>query len=289
MESYCEIIAAFKIRTSNKKGRHISTARAIELLEEYGMETPLGFVKPSPGLLSKSTVNYYLKAWGYDHRTMTRQPPAVRFQAELSNECWHFDLSPSDLKQIKQPNWVSPGRGNPQLMLYSVVDDRSGVLAGHPKLKNDLRRPTMEEIGYRTAVFSLDSIGGCQGAYIQWLLKSCTSEGTPLGELIAAEAIDLLSMRLRTPLQIEQHLSLAFEEAHRMGEKTVTEGIVSSILSKQIDDLEPILTRHGYNVKSLSEQFNAKPAEIRSLFRGLLDPVRTLELQEQMLAAGLPI
>jgi hypothetical protein len=24
MESYCEIIAAFKIRTSNKKGRHIS-------------------------------------------------------------------------------------------------------------------------------------------------------------------------------------------------------------------------------------------------------------------------
>lgn len=177
--------------------------------------------------------------------------------------------------------------------LIEVVEDGGGilsiVLAGHPKLKNDLRRPTMEEIGYRTAVFSLDSIGGCQGPYIEWLLKSCTSEGTSLGELIAAEAIDLLSTRLRTPLQIEQHLSLAFEEAHRMGEKTVTEGIVSSILSKQIDDLEPILTRHGYNVKSLSEQFNAKPAEIRSLFRGLLDPVRTRELQEQMLAAGLPI
>ena len=48
------------------------------------------------------------------------------------------------------------------------------------------------------------------------------------------------------------------------GEKTVTEAIVESILSKQIDDLEPILTRHGYNVKSLSEQFNAQPAEIRS-------------------------
>jgi type II secretory pathway predicted ATPase ExeA len=177
--------------------------------------------------------------------------------------------------------------------LIEVVEDGGGilsiVLAGHPKLKNDLRRPTMEEIGYRTAVFSLDSIGGCQGAYIEWLLKSCTSEGRPLGELIASEAIDLLSTRLRTPLQIEQHLSLAFEEAHRMGEKNVTEGIISSILSKQIDDLEPILTRHGYNVKSLSEQFNAKPAEIRSLFRGLLDPVRTRELQEQMLAAGLPI
>lgn len=127
MERYCEIIAAFKIRTSNKKGRHVSTARAIELLEEYGMETPDGFVQPPPGLLTKSTVNYYLKTWGYDHTSMTRQPPAVRFQAEQSNDCWHFDLSPSDLKQINPPTWVQPGRGNPQLMLYSVVDDRSGA------------------------------------------------------------------------------------------------------------------------------------------------------------------
>lgn len=127
MELYCEVIAAFKIRTCNKKGRHISTVRAIELLEEYGMDTPKGFIKPLKGLLTRSTVNYYLKAWGYDHQRMTRQPPAVRFQAEHSNECWHFDLSPSDLKHVKQPLWVEPGRGNPQLMLYSVVDDRSGV------------------------------------------------------------------------------------------------------------------------------------------------------------------
>ena len=127
MEYYCEVIAAMKIRTSNKKGRHLSTARAIEVLEEYGMETPDGFIQPSKGLLKKSTVNYYLKAWGYDHTSLTRQPPAVRFQAEQSNDCWHFDLSPSDLKSLKQPSWIHPGRGNPQLMLYSVVDDRSGV------------------------------------------------------------------------------------------------------------------------------------------------------------------
>ena len=127
MEKYCEIIAAMKIRTQNKKGRHLSTARAIELLEEYGMETPDGFVQAPPGLLKKSTVNYYLKVWGYDHTSLTRQPPAVRFQAEQSNQCWHFDLSPSDLKHLKNPPWVQSGKGNPQLMLYSVVDDRSGV------------------------------------------------------------------------------------------------------------------------------------------------------------------
>lgn len=127
MENYCEVIAALKIRTSNKKGRHISTSRAIELLEEYGVNTPNGFVQPNKGILTKTTVNRYLKAWGYDTERMTRQPPAVRFQADDSNDCWHFDLSPSDLKHIKQPAWVEPGRGNPLLMLYSVVDDRSGM------------------------------------------------------------------------------------------------------------------------------------------------------------------
>lgn len=51
MERYCEVIAAMKIRTNNKKGRHLSTARAIELLEKYGMETPGGFVQPPKELL----------------------------------------------------------------------------------------------------------------------------------------------------------------------------------------------------------------------------------------------
>jgi len=127
MELYCEVIAAMKIRTCNKKGRHVSTARAIELLEDSGMNTPYGFIQPEKGLLNKTTVNRYLKTWGYDHLTMTRQPPAVRFQADHSNQCWHFDLSQSDLKHVKHPLWVEPGRGNPLLMLYSIVDDRSGV------------------------------------------------------------------------------------------------------------------------------------------------------------------
>ena len=74
MESYKGTIAAFKIRTSNKKGRHISTSRAIELLEEHGVNTPNGFVQPKKGLLTKTTVNRYLKAWGYDTERMNRQP-----------------------------------------------------------------------------------------------------------------------------------------------------------------------------------------------------------------------
>ena len=127
LERYCEIIAAMKIRTANKQGHHLSTAEALRLLETYGIQTPEGHVQAPPAVLKKTTVNRYLKQWGYDHPTLLRQPPAVRFQAQHSNECWHFDLSPSDLKHVKAPVWVQEGRGRPLLMLYSVVDDRSGV------------------------------------------------------------------------------------------------------------------------------------------------------------------
>jgi hypothetical protein len=127
LERYCEVIAALKIRTSNKKGRHLSTPECIRLLEQYGFELPDGSIQAPPNLLKPTTVNRYLKQWGYQYETLNRQPPAVRFQAEHSNQCWHFDLSPSDLKHVKQPLWIDPSRGNPLLMLYSVVDDRSGV------------------------------------------------------------------------------------------------------------------------------------------------------------------
>jgi hypothetical protein len=127
LERYCEIIAAMKVRTTNKKGRHLSTARVIELLEGEGIETPDGLVKAPAGLLNRATVNRHLRNLGYDQAHVTRAPAAVRFQARHANELWQFDLSPSDLEEVEKPLWFEPGRGNPTLMLYSIVDDRSGV------------------------------------------------------------------------------------------------------------------------------------------------------------------
>ncbi len=127
MERFCELVAAMKLRTTNQKGRHLSTGRALELLVEHGIETPDGLVRAPPGLLTRTTVNRYLRAWGLDDGRMGRPTPAQRFQAERVNECWQFDLSPSDLKQVPAPLWVEPGRGPPTLMLFSAVDDRSGV------------------------------------------------------------------------------------------------------------------------------------------------------------------
>ena len=127
LERYCELVAALKLRTTNKKGRHLSTARAIELLEDYGVETPTGLVRAPKGVLSQTTMNAHMNNLGLDQARLTRQPPAVRFQAEHSNDCWQFDLSPSDLKHVEAPLWAEAGRGEPTLMLFSVVDDRSGV------------------------------------------------------------------------------------------------------------------------------------------------------------------
>jgi hypothetical protein len=45
LEHYCELIAALKLRTPNKSGRHLSTGRAIQLLEEHGVETAQGLIK----------------------------------------------------------------------------------------------------------------------------------------------------------------------------------------------------------------------------------------------------
>jgi hypothetical protein len=43
-------------------------------------------------------------------------------------------------------------------------------------------------------------------------------------------------------------------------------------LAKDINGLEPRLTREGYNVKVLAELLNAKPREIKEFLRGQLAP-----------------
>jgi type II secretory pathway predicted ATPase ExeA len=177
--------------------------------------------------------------------------------------------------------------------LMELVEQGDGklsiILAGHPKLKNDLQRPTMEEVGFRTEVFSLDRITGSQREYIHWLLTCCSQGKTTSEFILTDDAIDLLATKLRTPLQVQRYLTLALEAAYQIGEKPVSYEIVESILSRQIDDLEPTLTRNGYRLKDLIEQFDAKPAEIKALFSNTLEPTRTAELRDKMLRAGLPI
>ncbi len=177
-------------------------------------------------------------------------------------------------------------------LLIEVIADGGGqlsiVLAGHPRLHNDLKNPNMEEIGYRATIYSLDAITGSQREYIHWLLRNC-SDGEDPESMFTEEAIDLLASKLRTPLQVEQHLKLALEAGYQTGIRPVPIEVVESVLSKKLDDLEPTLTRHGYKMKDLAEELGVKTGEIKALFRNQLEPGRSKDLQEKMLAAGLPI
>jgi len=50
------------------------------------------------------------------------------------------------------------------------------LLVGGSKLRNDLRNPSLEEIGSRTAVFSLGGVTGSKHGYIEWLIGAERAE-----------------------------------------------------------------------------------------------------------------
>ena len=45
----------------------------------------------------------------------------------------------------------------------------------------------------------------------------------------------------------------------------------------------------GHTVKALTEMLGTRLAEVRALFRQMLEPNRARELEGQLLAAGLPL
>ena len=92
-----------------------------------------------------------------------------------------------------------------------------------------------------------------------------------------------------TPLQMQRHLPLAWKSAIRQASSRFPRDMVDTVLSQQFDDLEPTLTRHGYHLTDLVQQFDAKPTEIKALFSNQLDPTRTAALRDRMLRAGLPL
>jgi type II secretory pathway predicted ATPase ExeA len=177
--------------------------------------------------------------------------------------------------------------------LIEVVQDGGGrlavVLVGHPKLKNDLRRPTMEEVGYRATVFALDGVAEAKREFIEWLLGECAQESVPPHAIIDRDAIELLAERLATPLQIEQYLTLALEAGFAVGAKPVTAAVVETVLAAHASDWEAALTRNGYDIRTLAGLLSTNPKEIRALLRGHLEAARAQELHDQMLAAGLPV
>lgn len=56
-----------------------------------------------------------------------------------------------------------------------------------------------------------------------------------------------------------------------------------------IDDLEPTLTRNGYNTGALASQLNTWSSDVRMFLAGPLDAEQTRELNERLREAWVPI
>lgn len=93
--------------------------------------------------------------------------------------------------------------------------------------------------------------------------------------ILTAGGIDMLATKLRTPLPAQLHLTLALEAGYQTGEKPVMAQLVETVLS-----------RHDHRLKDMTGQFDTKAAEIRAMFSNQLEPKRTTEILERMLAAG---
>jgi hypothetical protein len=65
--------------------------------------------------------------------------------------------------------------------------------------------------------------------------------------------------------------------------------MIENVLAKDINGLEPRLTRQRYNAKVLADLLNVKPREIKSFLSGHLAPGRTQELETELLAVGIPL
>jgi len=92
-----------------------------------------------------------------------------------------------------------------------------------------------------------------------------------------------------TALQIHEHLTKILEAGHAIAERPISAALVESILTNDHSAWVASITRHGYDVRSLSDFLNIKQTEVKQLFAGQLDPMREQELGEQLKVAGLPV
>jgi type II secretory pathway predicted ATPase ExeA len=174
--------------------------------------------------------------------------------------------------------------------LIETVQDAHGTLAvivlGHPKLANDLRNPALEEVGARAKLFELSSLGINSPKFIEWILTNCSADKINPYDILTKDTITLLAEQLITPLQITYYLTRVLEKGYQVGEKPIGVETAQSVLSPDLNALEPNLARNGYNLTILCDYLNARRHEVKAYLRGQLPPSRREELNKEIHKLG---
>jgi type II secretory pathway predicted ATPase ExeA len=175
--------------------------------------------------------------------------------------------------------------------LIEVIQEADSVLSivliGHPKLKVDLCRSAMEEIGARATILELEGINGSERKYIDWLLGLCLKNGVQPLDVFTEAALDLMANQLTTPLQVNSYAWKALSRGHQIGQKPVDAETLQQVFTQDLNGKEAKLHRYGYNIKSLSEAIDARPSEIRAYLHGHMAQGRSQEIQKELLKLGI--
>lgn len=172
-------------------------------------------------------------------------------------------------------------------LVYDSGKSLAVVIAGHPKLGNELKRPSMEEVGARARIFTLNSLTDNNARYCEWLLKQCGGKDSKPHDIITLEAMELLANSLVTPLQIIHYLKQALEKAYMVGSKPITIDIIQTILAPDLNGLEAKLARNGYGLGSLCELLNAKSSDVKTYLRGQLAASKSQEFNQEIHKLGI--
>ena len=161
------------------------------------------------------------------------------------------------------------------------------ILGGHPKLSNDLKRPSMEEIGARSQIFYLNHWVENKLHYGSWLFKQCCSKDVTQDDIITTEAMEPLINSLVTPLQINHYLSRGLEQGYTIGVKPIIFDIIQSVLVPDLNSSTAELSRHGYNIQVLCEILNARSPKIRAYLQGHPNPNKAQDFANEIHKLGI--
>ena len=97
----------------------------------------------------------------------------------------------------------------------------------------------------------------------------------------------MLSKRVSTPLQIENILGMAFDQAFEISGEKVETSILESVISNEINDLRSNVVRQGHCPDSISDMLKIRKIEAKQYINGQMSEKRHEEITRDLSHMGI--